>query len=319
MPLKTPSFWYAPLGIHAILLTPLSWVYRLGCFIDQNFKKDTSYKAKIPVICIGNAVAGGSGKTPTAIALLKLLEAKNAHFLLRGYGGSITQATLVDPNKHTAEQVGDEAIMLARYAPAIIASNRAEGAKLAEQNGADIILMDDGLQNNSLHKDLSFLVVDGVSKFGNNKIIPAGPLREPIAKIMSRIDSVIYIGGPLHSDKPVFQASLAPSAKLDTSKKYVAFAGIGRPEKFKATLDALGANIVGWHAFADHHTYSAHEIQSLKNEASTQNTVLITTEKDFVRLSSDMQKDIQTLPIEMAFKQESTLKKFLTTHLRKTS
>ncbi len=316
MPLKTPSFWYAPVGIKAILLTPLSWLYRLGSFIDQKLKAKQSYKSNIPVICIGNAVAGGSGKTPTAIALLKLLEAKNPHFLLRGYGGSITSATVVDITKHTAKDVGDEAMMLANHAPTIISPNRAEGAKLAEENGADIILMDDGLQNNSLHKDISFLVVDGITKFGNNKLIPAGPLREPIRKVMNRIDAVIYIGGPLHSDKPVFQASLEPSAELDTSKNYVAFAGIGRPEKFKYTLESLGANLVGWHAFADHHDYIEVEIKMLKDEASKQNTILITTEKDYVRLPIELREGIETLPVHINFKEDNDLKKFLGDHLK---
>ncbi len=320
MPLKTPKFWYAPKGLKSLALTPLSWFYQLGGVIYQKLNNVKTYKATIPVICVGNAVAGGSGKTPTAIALLKTIKenelAQKPVFLLRGYGGTFNQATIVDTNKHSAEEVGDEAMMLVQHTATIVSPNRADGAKLAEENGADLILMDDGLQNKSLHKDVSFLVVDGISKFGNNKLIPAGPLREPIRKIMQRIDAVIYIGGPLHSDKPVFQVTLAPTSKLDTSKNYIAFAGIGRPEKFKVTLEGLGANIIEWHSFADHHAYTAQEIEALKQFAKEKNAQLITTEKDYSRLNIEMRDNIATLPIAISFNEEDALNEFLEHNLQ---
>lgn len=153
MPLKTPSFWYGSNSIAAYALTPLSWLYQLGHSLNQALKP-APYHSKIPVICIGNAVAGGSGKTPTVISLVQLLKQqgviKNPFILTRGYGGSITNPTLVDPSKRTVNDVGDEALLLARHAPTIIAANRADGAKYAEENKADLIIMDDGLQNNSL-------------------------------------------------------------------------------------------------------------------------------------------------------------------------
>lgn len=303
MPFKTPLFWYRPPAFLAHVLTPISWLYQLGHSLNQALKP-APYKASIPVICIGNAIAGGSGKTPTAIALLKIIKdqniARNPIFLTRGYSGEITQATLVN-KKHSSRDVGDEALLLARHAPTIISANRAEGAKLAEKQKADLIIMDDGLQNNSLHKDLSFLVVDRAVDFGNGKTIPAGPLREPLRKILPKVRAVICIGAAFHYDKAVFQASITPDNKLDKNKSYIAFAGLGRPDKFKNTLIDLNVNLVGWYPFADHHVYTDAEINLLKAEVEKNNAALVTTEKDFARLSMTQSKDIAVLPIKLNF------------------
>ena len=313
MPLKTPAFWYQPSGLMAHLLTPVSWLYQLGHTINQ-ILQSAPYRANIPVICIGNALAGGSGKTPTVIALVQLLKRQNIattpFILTRGYGGTIKTATHVNA-KHTAQDVGDEALLLARNAPTIIAADRSEGAKLAEKSGADLIIMDDGLQNNSLHKTLSFLVVERRIDFGNGKTIPAGPLREPLRKILPKVQSVICIGRPFQSDKPVFEAAITPTATLDLNKKYIAFAGLGRPEKFKDTLENLNINLVGWHAFADHHAYTLQDIETLKQEAAKNNATLITTEKDHVRLPADFVEPVETLAIEMTFQDTGALLSFI--------
>ncbi len=319
MPLSTPSFWYKQRGILSALLTPVSWLYQLGHIINQTFK-GTPYRSSIPVICIGNAVAGGSGKTPTVLSLTPLLKehkiSKNPFVLTRGYGANITEPTLVDFNKHTASDVGDEALLLAKKAPTIISPNRADGAKFAEENGADLIIMDDGLQNNHLHKTLSFLVIDRQIDFGNGKTIPAGPLREPLKKVLSKTAAVICIGNALHADKPVFESSIEPTTTLDLKIKYVAFAGLGLPDKFKNTLIDMDANLVGWHPFPDHHPYTDRDIKKLHAEATAKGATLITTEKDFVRLPMKLRENIQTLPIQLQFKKPSDLLTFISKKMK---
>lgn len=302
MPLKTPAFWYAPRGLYSLLLTPISWLYQIGHRLNQA-RQNSPYKPSIPVICVGNAVAGGSGKTPTVISLVKLLKeqgvVKNPFILTRGYGGQITEATLVDPSNHSAVQVGDEPLLLSHYAPTIISANREDGAKLAEENSADLIIMDDGLQNNHIVKTLSLLVIDRSSDFGNGKTIPAGPLREPLGRLLPKVQGIICIGHPFHSDLAVFVASITPEDKLDTTKIYIAFAGLGRPEKFKMTLESLKTYLVGWHEFADHHHYTDKDIAMLRAEAAEKNAILVTTEKDHVRLPADFAKEVETLPITL--------------------
>ncbi len=170
--------------------------------------------------------------------------------------------------------------------------------------------MDDGLLNNALHKDITFLVIDRAVDFGNGKTIPAGPLREPLSRILPKSDAVICIGAPLHSDKPVFEASITPDA-FDTTQKYIAFAGLGRPEKFLNTLKELNADIVGWHEFADHHAYNADEINDLLKQAKDKNATLITTEKDLIRLPTNLKSQVQALPITLNFSNKNTLTDFL--------
>lgn len=314
MPLKTPLFWYQQPTLLAHLLTPLAWIYQLGHRLNQSCKPQP-YKSSITVICIGNAIAGGSGKTPTAIALVKMIQenkiAKTPLFLTRGYGGTITTPTIVNPKKHTSHDVGDEALLLAAHATTIISANRADGAKLAEKQDADLIIMDDGLQNNTLHKDLSFLVVDRAVDFGNGKTIPAGPLREPLRKTLPKAQAIICIGPAFHSDKPVFAATITSENNLDANKKYIAFAGLGRPEKFKNTLIDLGINLVGWYPFADHHPYNDDEISLLQEQAKAHDATLVTTEKDFIRLSLKQSNNIKTLPISLNFEQPKNLTHYL--------
>lgn len=320
MTLKTPTFWYQPRGLYSLLLTPISWFYQLGHRINQACQ-NTPYKPSIPVICVGNAVAGGSGKTPTVISIVTLLKeqgvVKNPFILTRGYGGQVTEATLVDPTTHSARDVGDEPLLLARHAPTIISANRKDGAKLAEKSGADLIIMDDGLQNNHLVKTLSFLVIDRSSDFGNGKTIPAGPLREPLSRILPKVQGIICIGHPFHSDIAVFVASITPTVNnLDTTKMYVAFAGLGRPEKFKTTLEDLKMYLVGWHVFADHHHYTNQDIEMLRAQAAKQNATLVTTEKDHVRLPADFAKEVETLPITLTLDDPKLLGQYINEHIK---
>lgn len=321
MPLKTPKFWYKKPGIIAYALLPLAWIYQIFHRLNQALNNQ-SYQSSIPVICIGNAVAGGSGKTPTAISLMNLVKQdtqyKNPVFLMRGYGGEIKAPFILNPDKHTLAQAGDEAFLLARVAPTIISPNRADGARLAEEHGADLIIMDDGLQNKSLQKDISFLVIDRAVDFGNGKTIPAGPLREPLSYLLPKIDSVICIGRSLHSDKAVFDSTLEPT-RDKLSGDYIAFAGLGRPEKFLHSLQDMGANITGWHSFPDHHLYTTYEIDRLLQQAEEKNATLITTEKDYVRLPDSVKDKIETLPVTIKFKQDSELLSFIKNKLNETT
>ena len=322
MNFKTPKFWHKKWSLLSILLIPVSWLYRLGHRLNMRMQ-GTPYTSSLPVICIGNAIAGGSGKTPTVIALIKLIKEKNIVqnpiILTRGYGGENTEPTLVDISKHTAQDVGDEALLLARHAPTIVAQNRAEGAKLAEKHNAELIIMDDGLQNNHLHKDLSFLVVDRQIDFGNNRVLPAGPLREPLTNVLDKVHAIICIGRPFHSDLDVFESAITPTVTIDSTEKYIAFAGLGYPDKFKNTLLDLNINLVEWHPFPDHHAYTEQEILQLKDNAYNQGAKLITTEKDFVRLPTNQQENILTLPITLNFKSDTEITNFLKTELEKVS
>lgn len=317
MPLKTPKFWYEPSGTLSSLLYPLSVVYLTGHRLYQYLaKKSKPYKSSVPVICLGNVVMGGSGKTPTALALYDLVIKKKIAekpvFLTRGYGGDCVNGTVVDLDKHTYKDVGDEALLLARKGITIAAVSRPQGAKIAEQLGADLIIMDDGFQNPSLHKDLKLLVVDAENPFGNGHIFPAGPLREPIGAALKRSDGIISIGGTIKTKLLEYPAFILPiEANHDKGKNYLAFAGLGRPEKFKRTLERLNYNVVSWHPFSDHHPYTNQEMELALKEAKEKNALIITTEKDFVRVPKPYQKDILTLPIALNFRNEDIIVTFI--------
>jgi tetraacyldisaccharide 4'-kinase len=314
MPFKTPSFWYKSVSWQALALTPLAALYALGHKINVHLQKP--YKSSVRVICVGNVVMGGSGKTPTVLALLEHIKkqdlAQNPIILTRGYGGSITQATRVDPFKHTYHDVGDEALLLAQHAQVIVSANRKDGAQKAELLGADLIVMDDGFQNNTLHKDINLLVVDGANPFGNGFIFPAGPLREPKQCALKRCDAVISINGQAIFDKECFTATIKPeSSQLDKNKNYVAFAGLGRPKKFKTTLEELGVQISSWHPFADHHPYTSADLERLDAQAVKHDSTLITTSKDHVRLPDPYQHTTQALPITLFFNDDKAMMNFL--------
>lgn len=296
---ETPRFWQEN-GILAKFLSPLSCLYLVGHRIKMLFS--FPYFPNIPVVCVGGVTVGGSGKTPTLHSLLALIEEhglyQNPVILTRGYGGSIKDATLVDPAIHNDIHVGDEALLHAAKAKTIVSANRAKGAKLAEKLGADIILMDDGLQNNGIKKNISFLVVDGKTGFGNGRLLPAGPLREPLQDALDKSIVVLQIGdGTLAVSKPVLKGHIVPLSHPDKSKSYVGFAGIGHPEKFHDTLKSMGLAIKAFVPFPDHMPYTPAHMEKLRGYAN--GNTLITTQKDYVRIPPDLRGGIETLDIRI--------------------
>ena len=288
----------------AATLSPLGFLY--GTSVALNHRFQSPYRSRAFVICVGNLTVGGTGKTPLAIALTRMVQSEHIEVavLTRGYGRPGRNALLVDPQRHGTETVGDEALLLAKAAPTIVARNRADGARLAEAQGARVIIMDDGYQNFSLAKDFSLVVVDAETGFGNGRMLPAGPLRESVLAGLGRADGIILMGEGTPAlpgfDGPALRARLVAGRRFD-GKRLTAFAGIGRPEKFFAMLRALGAELVQTFSFADHHAYSAAEIATLKTRARETNTTLITTEKDFVRLEQSHRQEIDVLRVHAVF------------------
>ena len=324
MPIKTPSFWYQTTRKFSLLETamyPLSALYQFGHKFNQS--KKPAYQAKIPVICVGNAVVGGSGKTPTVIALKKLIHTtfsnKKIFFLTRGYKGTMHNAIMVNDTIHTHLDLGDEAFLLARHAPTIKSIDRPKGLDRATNEKADLVIMDDGLQNNSVHKDITFMVIDGSSGFGNGKTLPAGPLREPLDMAFQKTDAFILIGEDLRftktylpQDKTVFHATIKTNAPNLKSKKVIAFCGLGIPEKFKNTLEKEGFDIAEWHTFPDHHVFSEKDLEKLIKKAGKLKARLITTEKDAVRISNPkILSQIDVLKIDLVFDDPKSVLNFI--------
>lgn len=298
---ETPSFWQTR-NLQAYMLLPISWIFNAAHCLKTLMAHP--YTCSVPVICVGGVVAGGSGKTPVVHALLNLAREEmkfvNPVILTRGYGGSLQGPSLVDPQAHNFTDVGDEALLHAAQAPTIVSKDRAAGVRLAEAMGADLVIMDDGLQNNSVAKTISFAVVDARYKFGNGFTIPAGPLREPIACAMKKIDAVIVTNGDTGIDeKPVFKTSLEIISDNDRAKSYAGFAGLGLPEKFKATLESSGFRLKSFKSFPDHYPYKPQDIEQLFRDAG--DSTLITTQKDLVRIPSAFWNDIHTLNISIKF------------------
>jgi tetraacyldisaccharide 4'-kinase len=305
--MRQPDFWSRDdfnARLLASALAPLGFLY--GASVRWKHRLQKPYRAAPKVVCVGNLTAGGGGKTPVAIAIGQMLqiEGLSVAYLLRGYARRSRGALRVDLQTHNAAAVGDEALLLAKIAPTIVSDDRAEGARLAEREGADIIIMDDGHQNFTLAKDLSLVVVDAESGFGNCRIIPAGPLREPVRQGLDRADAVILMGSgrpPLPGfTAPVLHARLLSDRCLG-GEPLVAFAGIGRPDKFFTSLRALGAKLVETHGFADHHVYSTAEIALLRERARNAGATLMTTEKDLVRMNAGERAGIDVLPVKAAF------------------
>ncbi len=302
--MKTPAFWTRR-DWRSTLLLPAAWLYRAADRVLRSLKRP--YRAPVPVICVGNLTVGGSGKTPTVIYLVQHLieQGKAVHVVSRGYGGSMTGPLAVDLARHSAEQVGDEPLLIAAYAPTWIARDRAAGIKAAVAAGAEVVVLDDGFQNPSVEKDLSIIVVDAGFGFGNGRTLPAGPLREPVAQGMARADAVLLIGTPPEPwpdrfhEKPVLRASLVPkySGIGLEGARVLAFAGIGRPEKFFQTVRELGAEIVESESFADHQIYSRVLVERLLARADAKDLMVVTTEKDAVKLPSFTRGKIWPVPV----------------------
>jgi tetraacyldisaccharide 4'-kinase len=289
----------------------------------------------VPVICIGNFTVGGAGKTPAALALAAVLkgQGKRPFFLSRGYGGSLAGPILVDPEAHRTSQVGDEPLLLARVAPTVVSRDRPAGARHAADQGASVIVMDDGLQNPSLHKDCAIAVVDGAAGVGNGLCLPSGPLRAPLAAQWPQVDAVLVLGPGAAGDeiarearrqgKAVLRGRLAPDPPIAASLKgarVLAFAGIGRPEKFFETLRGIGAEVVLERSFPDHHPYSLRDISTLSAEAQARDLVLVTTEKDRMRLAGVPGTDgMVALPVSLVLDDEDSLRRLLAGSLKAAS
>lgn len=307
--MKAPGFWRHG-GLLPAVMTPASWIYRAGASLKSTFT--TPYQAPIPVLCVGNLVAGGAGKTPVALALGRALVRRGLKvaFLSRGYGGSETGPLQVLPDRHNSGHVGDEPLLLAEAAPTWIARDRPAGARMAAEAGADIILLDDGFQNPALAKTMSVLVVDGGYGFGNGQIIPAGPLREPVSQGLARADAVMLLGNDpggledaLSGTLPVFRGHLTPtraSAGL-RGERAIAFAGIGRPEKFFDTLRTLGVELITTRSFGDHEAYRGEDLIDLIARAEQEDALLLTTSKDHVRLPEELRLLIRRVDVELVW------------------
>jgi tetraacyldisaccharide 4'-kinase len=304
--METPKFWIKKYSIASILLIPIAWAYYAISLLIRS--KQRPYKSSIPIICVGNITVGGAGKTPVALAIAKYLQesGKTIIFVSRGYGGSITEATTVNTEMHSALEVGDEPLLLARTAPVIISRDRVAAIKLAEKQNPDYIIMDDGMQNDFVHKDMTFMVVNGKYKFGNNRLFPAGPLRETFLHAKPNVDAIICIGkNNLDIDfAPIIQAQLTTVNHEELKKEIgersvIAFAGIAHPEKFFDSVKELGVNIYETINFPDHYNYQEKDLDGLAQLTTDNNVVLLTTEKDLVRISNIYARQILSLKVEI--------------------
>ena len=318
--MKTPKYWQSNSFLSRIL-TPLGWFY--GYLTQLRLKLKNSPHAKIPVICVGNITAGGTGKTPVSLSIARILstEMYNPFFVTRGYGGKM-QNIMVNNKKHSAEDVGDEPLLLSKQAPVIVNANRYEAAELATKDGADIIIMDDGFQNPSLYKDLSFLVFDGHYGIGNGKIIPSGPLRETFANGIKRADALIILGKDKHNltarcNLPVFYGHLEATQTSLNNENVIAFAGIGHPQKFYHTLSKQGFNIIETIDFPDHHYYIKKELEEIIARARKINAEIYTTSKDFVKIPSSLQKYINVLEVSVVWDNPDELISFIKSKIQK--
>lgn len=312
--MKTPSFWVERNFI-SNLLAPLGMIY--GFATKMRIKKSSSLQVSKPVICVGNLTAGGTGKTPVAISLSKILKSNfyNPFFISRGYGGKLKDI-IVDNQKHSAKEVGDEPLLLSRNAPVVINSDRYKAAKKAINNGADVIVMDDGFQNPKLFKDLSFLVFDGGFGLGNRRCIPAGPLRERWYRGLRRSDAAIIIGEDKTGlerklDRPIFHGKIVPVKPQTKNKNVICFAGIGRPEKFYDSMKELGFNVLETIDFPDHHQYKPRELKKIIEKAQKTGADVFTTSKDYVKIPTPLQSNFNVLEIEIQWLEEKMLTDFI--------
>lgn len=327
--MREPAFWYRPRSLQSYALWPLGALY--GAITARRMLRQ-GLDAGIPVICVGNYHVGGAGKTPTVLALTKLLRelGETPVVLSRGYGGRLKGPVMVDREHHDASDIGDEPMMMSRDVPVAVARDRLDGVALAKSQGATVILMDDGFQNPALLKDASLIVIDGERGLGNGKVFPAGPLRAPLEVQLARTDALVLIGdGNAANDvaaeiakrnKPELRARLKPDAASLAQllgKRVFAFAGIGDPERFFRTLRASGIDVARTRAFADHHMFSQGEISSLAADAQREQLTPVTTEKDLARLRGreGVPDGIMPFAVRLEFDDPAKLRQLISYHL----
>ncbi|HEY5167209.1 MAG TPA: tetraacyldisaccharide 4'-kinase [Pseudolabrys sp.] len=330
--MRDPAFWWRKNSLVAGLLAPLGAGY--GAIAARRMAGPGA-RAALPVLCVGNFTLGGAGKTPTVMALAKMLQAAGERpcCLSRGYGGSLTGPKLVDAHADRAAQVGDEALLLARVAPTVVARDRVAGAQAAASSGASVVIMDDGLQNPALVKDFTLAVVDGWRGIGNGKVFPAGPLRAPLAAQLARSDALLVVGEDASArdvvaaarNLPVFYGRLVPDPAAIAAlqaRKVLAFAGIADPEKFFATVTQAGIAIAQRKAFSDHHRYSGEQAAELLMQAEHDGLALLTTEKDRARMAGDpllaaLAARAHVLPVTLVVDEADDLRRLLLAKVRR--
>jgi len=329
MQMRPPEFWYGDEGsVWPGLLSPLASLYGAASRLNNRFI--TAQFAPLPVVCIGNLVAGGAGKTPVALAVAQQLQSvgRNPHFISRGFGGSL-DGVCVEAG-HGAAEVGDEPLLLAQTAPTWVGADRYAMALKAAAANADLVILDDGYQNPELVKDVSIVVVDGATGFGNGRLLPAGPLRELPAEGLARAHAAVILGedevdanaaiaGEGPGGLPVFAAHLAVAtsdAERLAGRRVLAFAGIARPKKFFDTLAAMGAEIAASLAFDDHHPYTSSEISNILKRAKSLDAVAITTEKDLMRLGCEFTDGIESLHVDAALRDSASFTTWLEARLQ---
>ena len=313
--MKAPQFWYEPNTWKAKFLYPLGYFYNLLTLLRGKLAKPQSYSCL--TICIGNLNVGGTGKTPTTIALAQhfLKKGLQVHVVSRGYKGKFQGTFLVDPQKHKSDEVGDEPLLMSEFTSVWVSNKRKNGIAAAENAGAQIVLLDDGFQDPSFHKDFSLIVVDGEKGFGNKKCMPAGPLRENIVQGFKRADAIVIVGQRIYkfdtfpTHLKIIHSTLKPIETGMNWKegKYLAFAGIADPSKFFKTLRSLGANLIDCVALSDHQKLDGQVLKRLERKANSAHAQLVTTEKDAVRLSNTYRKKVLSLPVRIEFDDKNEL------------
>lgn len=335
MPAEAPGFWWRPRrGVQALALAPVAALWGVGA--TMRMRRAPGYRAAVPVICVGNLVVGGAGKTPTAIALARAARGLGLKpgILSKGYGGSVSGPILVDPALHASSQVGDEPLLLADAAPTVVAPDRPAGARRLADEGVTLILMDDGFQDPKLARDLSLIVVDSGAGIGNGMMVPAGPLRAPLGLQLSRADAVLMVGNGTAGEsvvraaarqgREVLRAAIRPVRVREWRTRPVfAFAGIGRPEKFFDTLREAGIQVAATRAFPDHHVFRPADADSLLADAARGGLRLVTTEKDYARLVrgegalARLREVAEPFPVRLEFENRGAIADLIETAVRR--